>query len=81
MRKDGTFEAWKNDQIAKNWEKWILDSKEEFKEFLKTRHSKKQITEAGDIEDWSGGQSDEEMIEQFEKFIENEKEKFNKVTK
>lgn len=81
MRKDGTFEAWKNDQVAKNWEKWILDSKEEFKEFLKTRHSKKQITEAGDIEDWSGGQSDEEMIEQFEKFIENEKEKFNKVTK
>jgi hypothetical protein len=80
MRQNGTYDTWEKEQISKNWERWMLDSKEEFKEFLKSRHSKKQITEAGDIEDWSGGQSDEEMIKQFEKYIETEKEKFNKVT-
>lgn len=72
MKKDGTFEAWKNNRIAINFELWVKDKKEEFKEFLKTRHSKKQITEAGQIEDWSGGQSDDEMIAEFDIYINNE---------
>ena len=77
MKKDGTYEAWKNSRIATNFEVWMQDKKEEFKEFLKTRHSNKQITEAGQIEDWSGGQSDEEMIEEFDIYINNEMERLN----
>ena len=77
MKKDGTYEAWKNSRIATNFEVWMQDKKEEFKEFLKTRHSNKQITEAGQIEDWSGGQSDEKMIEEFDIYINNEMERLN----
>ena len=77
MKKDGTYEAWENSRIAINFEVWMQDKKEEFKEFLKTRHSKNQITEGGQIEDWSGGQSDEEMIAEFDIYINNEMERLN----
>ena len=56
------------------------DTKQEFKEWLITRKSKKQITEAGQIEDWSGGQTDEELLLEFDKMMKLEKEKFEKIT-
>ena len=80
MRTAGTYESWKNEKIKTNFEIWLLDKKEEFKEFLKTRHSKNAITEAGQIEDWSGGQTDEEMIADFDTYINNELEQLNAMT-
>ena len=82
MRQNGTYEDWKIEMITKNWEIWKKDNKEEFKEWLKSRKSKKQITEAGLIEDWSGGQTDEELLIEFDKMMAIEKEKFEKsITK
>tara|TARA_R110001606_G_scaffold190066_2_gene338017 strand:- start:156 stop:743 length:588 start_codon:yes stop_codon:yes gene_type:complete len=75
MRETGTYEAWKNKQISINFEKWLYGAKEEFKEWLKTRKAKHAITESGDIEDWSGGQTDEALIEQFDIYIEQEQQK------
>jgi len=75
MRDAGTYEAWKDQQISINFEKWLYKSKEEFKDWLKTRKAKKQITESGDIEDWSGGKSDEVLIEEFDIYIQQEREK------
>ena len=80
MRKDGTYDDWKIEMITKNWEHWKEDTKQEFKEWLITRKSKKQITEAGQIEDWSGGQTDEELLLEFDKMMKLEKEKFEKIT-
>ena len=77
MHDEGTYDSWKNEKIKDNFEIWLLDKKEEFKDFLQTRHSKKQITEAGQIEDWRGGQSDEEMIADFDIYINNELERLN----
>jgi len=34
---------------------------EEFKDYLRNRNNKTYVTEAGDIEDWGGGQSDKEI--------------------
>lgn len=79
MREAGTYEAWKNKQIAINFEKWLYKSKEEFKDWLKTRKAKKQITESGDIEDWSGGKSDEALIEEFDIYIQQEQEKLTNI--
>jgi len=80
LREQGKYEEWKNKQLSINFEIWLREQKEEFKEFLKTRHSKKQITEAGDIEDWSGGQTDEELIADFDIYINNEMERLQLMT-
>ena len=42
MHEEGTYDSWKNEKIKENFEVWLLDKKEEFKDFLLTRHSKKQ---------------------------------------
>tara|TARA_B110000908_G_scaffold38851_1_gene46838 strand:- start:200 stop:811 length:612 start_codon:yes stop_codon:yes gene_type:complete len=81
MRKNGTYDTWKKEMIAKNWERWMYKSKAEFQEWLISRKAKKQITEAGDIEDWSGGQTDEQLLADFDKYILSETEKMKDVTK
>ena len=79
MRDNGTYEAWKNEQVSINFENWLRKSRDEFKDWLVSRKAKKQITEAGDIEDWRGGKSDEVLIEEFDIYIQKEKEKLNEV--
>jgi len=80
MRDAGTYEAWKNKQIATNFEKYMQSQKEQFKDWLKTRKSKKQITESGHIEDWSGGKSDKVLIEEFDIYIQEETKKLSEAT-
>ena len=75
MRTAGTYEAWKNKQISANFERYMSAEKEEFKDWLQTRNAKHAITESGDIEDWSGGKSDETLIEEFDIYIEQEQQK------
>lgn len=75
MRAAGTYDEWADSMIAINFEKWLYKSREEFKEWLKSRKSKAQIAESGQIEDWSGGKSDEALIEEFDIYIEQEQQK------
>jgi len=79
MREEGTYDEWEHKQMSLNFEKWLYKSKEEFKDWLKTRKAQKAITEAGKIEDWSGGKSDEELIEEFDIYIQEETKKYNKT--
>jgi len=79
MREDGTYDEWQDKQITANFEKWLYESKEQFKDWLVSRKSKQQITEAGDIEDWSGGKTDEALIEEFDIYIKEEKQKFKDI--
>jgi len=78
LEDDGKYNDWKNDRLNNNFSKWLNTIEGEFDEFMKSRKSQKQITESGHIEDWSGGQTDEQIIEQFNKFIETEKQKLKK---
>jgi len=80
MRSNGTYDAWQNSQINRNFEGWLHKSRAEFKDWLETRGSKTQISEAGDIEDWSGGKSDDELLAEFDVYIENEKLKLTNIT-
>lgn len=75
LRNDGKYDEWRNKEISKNFESWLYRSKEEFKDWLIDRKAKHQITEAGDIEDWRGGKSDETLIEEFDIYIQQEKKK------
>ena len=78
-REYGTYDEWQDKQITANFEKWLYESKEQFKDWLVSRKSKQQITEAGDIEDWSGGKTDEALIEEFDIYIKEEKQKFKDI--
>ena len=79
MNKNGTYTHWQDNRIFSNFDNWLIRSKIEFEEWLKTRHNKNHITEAGLIEDWSGGQTDDELRKDFENFIDSEKEKLIKI--
>lgn len=81
MRDEGTYDAWKKDMITKNFQKALYKTKEEFKDWLQTRKSKKAITEAGLIEDWTDGKSDEELLAEFDIYITNESNKIMEMTK
>jgi hypothetical protein len=75
MRIDGVYDSWKNKMISNNFEKWASAKKEQFKDWLISRNSKIQITEAGQIEAWEGGQSIDELLIDFDKYMKVEKEK------
>tara|TARA_A100001201_G_scaffold105256_4_gene90105 strand:+ start:6882 stop:7454 length:573 start_codon:yes stop_codon:yes gene_type:complete len=65
MVKDGTFDEWSKEFDRKNFNAFITDAKQEYEQWLKDRNSKHFISEAGDIEDWSDGQSNEDLIKEF----------------
>ena len=79
LQESGKFQDWRKNKIQDNFDRWLKRITEDFAEFMAGKDSKKQITEAGLIEDWSGGQTDEQIIDQFNKHIESEKEKLKKV--
>ena len=59
------WEKYVKKEKSANFATWLKDITEEYKEFLKSRGSKTMISEAGDIEDWMGGQTNEELEENF----------------
>lgn len=81
LRKDGKYEDWKDKKISNNFDTWLEKSKIDFEDWLKGRNAKQQITEAGMIEDWSGGKTDEELRNDFNSFIEKEKERLTTILK
>ena len=77
MRDNGTYEEWNKQFDEKNFNAFLQDVTVEYKEWLESRNSKHYITEAGDIEDWSGGQDSEELKLEFDKKIKQVLEKRN----
>ena len=83
IKKNGK-EAWKSykkEVQDKNFKSWLEERVEEFKDFISQRNSKTMISEAGDIEDWSSGQSEEELKAIFEKQIKEIQERRNEKSK
>ena len=65
MRENGTYAEWYKQFDEKNFNAFLQDVTVEYKEWLEGRDSKHFITEAGDIEDWSGGQDSKELEKEF----------------
>ena len=81
IQKAGKWAEYKKDVQDKNFESWLKEVTDEFKDFINQRDSKNMITEAGDIESWDGGQNKEVLQQKFESDIKSIKDKRNESNK
>lgn len=79
LHAEGLFDKYKDNLIQGNFDYWLEGVKANFEDYLKQRNSTNYISEAGDIEDWSGGLSDEELRKTFNLELENILEKRNEI--
>tara|TARA_R100001015_G_C4620816_1_gene177866 strand:- start:780 stop:1349 length:570 start_codon:yes stop_codon:yes gene_type:complete len=63
---DGTYEEFIKEINDKNFDIWIKDVTQEYYDWLNKRKSQAYVTEAGDIEDWSGGETSDKLKEEFD---------------
>ena len=66
LREAGKYEEYVTKLNKASSESWIKAMTEEYQDWLND-DSEQYITEAGDIEKWSGGESKEKLQEKFEK--------------
>ena len=66
LKAAGKFEEFAKELSKSDNEAWLKDKTEEYYDWLTTINSKSYITEAGDIEDWSGGKSKETLKKEFD---------------
>lgn len=69
LKATGKWKDYREDVQQKNFDSWIREMTEQFLDFKNSRNSNNTITEAGDIETWEGGQTDEELKQHFDKKI------------
>lgn len=77
MKADGTYDEWYKQFDKDNFNAYIDDIKVEYTEWLETRNAQSFITEAGVIEDWSQGDSSEQLAKEFDETIDKIKESRN----
>jgi len=65
MRANGTYDTFIKEFDETNFNAWLTDVKTEYDAWLKSRNSQSYVTEAGDIEDWSGGKTTEQLQDEF----------------
>ena len=80
MKSNGTYDEWLSQFDQKNFNAFIKDVTVEYNEWLESRNKNHYITEAGDIEEWKGGKSNEELKEEFESNLTDIIEKRNAKT-
>ena len=66
MRVNGTYDAYEKRKIQENAEQVYKTAELVLNNYLKDATSKHYITEAGQMEDWSGGKSQSELKELVE---------------
>ena len=71
LRSTGKYDDYVKEISKNSNEDWIKHVTEEYQDWLNNIDSKKYITEAGDIENWSGGESKKSLES---KFLEKQKE-------
>jgi hypothetical protein len=69
MKISGTYDDFIKSIGDKNFDVWLADVTKEYYEWLSSRDAQKFVTEAGDIEDWSGGKSTDELRKEFDEQV------------
>ena len=77
MKADGTYDEWHKQFDKDNFNAYIDDVKLEYTEWLESRNTQSFITEAGIVEDWSQGDSSEQLAKEFDETINKIKESRN----
>jgi len=77
MTKNATYDEWQKQFDEKNFNAFVDDITVEYNEWLESRNAKHYVTEAGDIEDWSGGKTNEQLSKEFKESVKKAKEKRN----
>ena len=72
---DGKYEEYEKSIMKGNYESWLNDVKNEYKDFISTAEGREFITEAGDVENWNGDNSTQ-LIEKTDKYISRIKTEF-----
>tara|TARA_R110002020_G_scaffold396267_3_gene606271 strand:- start:197 stop:775 length:579 start_codon:yes stop_codon:yes gene_type:complete len=75
MKSEDRYKQFVEEFDEKNFNAFIKNITEEYEDWLKARDSKHYISEAGDIEDWSGGKSKKELANDFKQTINEIKQK------
>lgn len=70
IKLSGKWKEYKIKVQDANFKSWLTEATEEFKDHILNRNSKHYVTEAGDIEDWGKGQSEEEIKKHFDNQVE-----------
>jgi hypothetical protein len=65
LRKDGLYDDYVSKLNKSSNESWIRQMTAEYQDWLESRDSDGYITESGDIEDWTGGESKESLEAKF----------------
>jgi len=81
MHEEGTYNNWVIENVEKNFSKWKGEKKIQFETWLTEINSKKNITEAGLIEDWSEVPESvkNDIMKRFEEYMYEEEEKMNNL--
>jgi len=75
--KAGKYDEFAKELAKSDNEAWLKDKTEEYYDFISKKDSESYITEAGDIEDWSGGKSKEVLKTEFDSKVEEIKKDWN----
>tara|TARA_R110000787_G_scaffold51374_5_gene121762 strand:+ start:835 stop:1401 length:567 start_codon:yes stop_codon:yes gene_type:complete len=74
MKESGTYDEWHSQFDKENYDAFITDIRQEYNGWLESRGSQSFITEAGQIEEWSGGKTNTELKQEFNDTITKVKE-------
>tara|TARA_R110000796_G_scaffold107929_3_gene218788 strand:+ start:229 stop:801 length:573 start_codon:yes stop_codon:yes gene_type:complete len=77
MQADGTYDAWHSEFDKENFNAYIDNVTLEYNEWVEARGAQSFVTEAGQVEEWSGGESSDKLKQEFAKVITDVKEKRN----
>ena len=69
MKNNGTYDEFIKKINDNNFDVWLNDITKFYYEWIESRDTKSYVTEAGDIEDWSGGKNKTQLKEEFDNQI------------
>lgn len=79
LRAAGKFEDFAKELAKSEDEAWLKDKTAEYYDWLSNKDNKSFVTEAGDIEDWSGGKSKKQLKKEFDNKVKQIKKDWNKL--
>ena len=79
IKLDGNWESYVKGINKNDFKVFLKEAHEEFKDWLSSTDSNHYITEQGDIEDWGGGLSKEELVKRFDNNVDELMKKYKEI--